>query len=453
VQHESGRPLDLKLRGAAYRVRVARVGAHRFRVGIEAGGVGAPPTWSSTGSTEHTGQITVNGTRFRLVTGTHGPIHLVEVDGVTHRVSRDEGGVVRSPAPALVVATPLAVGDEVEAGAPLLVLESMKMETVLRAPFRARLKECAVSVGSQVGDRRAAAAAGAARRDAEAETTRARPRRRAGAARRAPARSRRASGPARGLQDLRSLLLGFDVDPHDERRVLAGYLAARAGPSREAAGRWPRRSTCSVFADLSELSRNRPAGEDRRGQPRAQRPRVLPHLPAEPRRRAGRAAGGVPDQARQGARALRRHLPGALAGAGSRRVPDLPGPAARAADAAVVAALLRGGCASRRRRGAARAAGLALERLVAATQVRFPVVADLGPRVVFAWFGQPLLRRNRARVYADIRAHLRYLDAHPDAPDRAERIAAMVRSTEPLVRLLGQRLGPGGRTTRSCWRC
>ena len=71
----------------------------------------------------------VNGHRFRLVSATHGPIHLVEVDGVTHRISRDEGGVVRSPAPALVVATPLAVGDEVEAGAPILVLESMKMET------------------------------------------------------------------------------------------------------------------------------------------------------------------------------------------------------------------------------------------------------------------------------------------------------------------------------------
>src|SRR6185312_12142272 len=81
---------------------------------------------------------------------THGPIHLVEVDGVTHRVSRDEGGVVRSPAPALVVATPLSVGDEVDAGAPILVLESMKMETVLRAPFRARVRECPVSVGSQV---------------------------------------------------------------------------------------------------------------------------------------------------------------------------------------------------------------------------------------------------------------------------------------------------------------
>src|SRR5699024_12422066 len=61
-----------------------------------------------------------------------------------------EGGVVRSPAPALVVATPLSVDDEVDSGAPILVLESMKMETVLRAPFRARVRERPVSVGSQV---------------------------------------------------------------------------------------------------------------------------------------------------------------------------------------------------------------------------------------------------------------------------------------------------------------
>ncbi|MEE3921482.1 acetyl-CoA carboxylase biotin carboxyl carrier protein subunit [Micromonospora sp. BRA006-A] len=52
--------------------------------------------------------------------------------------------------PALVVATPLQVGAEVEAGAPVLVLEAMKMETVLRAPFRARLKESSVAVGTQV---------------------------------------------------------------------------------------------------------------------------------------------------------------------------------------------------------------------------------------------------------------------------------------------------------------
>ena len=56
----------------------------------------------------------------------------------------------RSPAPALVVATPVGVGDVVEAGAPVIVLESMKMETVLHAPFPARVKELLVTTGSQV---------------------------------------------------------------------------------------------------------------------------------------------------------------------------------------------------------------------------------------------------------------------------------------------------------------
>ena len=95
--------------------RAARAAA-RYRVGVSAGGEVHPADVEVERFDEHGGRIVVNGQRFRLTSATHGPIHLVEVDGVTHRVSRDEGGVVRSPAPALVVATPLAVGDEVEGG-------------------------------------------------------------------------------------------------------------------------------------------------------------------------------------------------------------------------------------------------------------------------------------------------------------------------------------------------
>jgi acetyl-CoA carboxylase carboxyltransferase component len=64
--------------------------------------------------------------------------------------------------------------------------------------------------------------------------------------------------------------------------------------------------------------------------------------------------------------------------------------------------------------------------------------------VVFRWFAQPLLRRARAEVYAQVRRNLRHLDQNPDSPDRAERIAAMVAVSEPLVRLLGQRIGRPG---------
>ncbi|MFF5176212.1 carboxyl transferase domain-containing protein [Micromonospora sp. NPDC000089] len=443
VRHAGGRPLDLKLRGVDYRLRVARVGAHRFRVGIEAGGTVRTADVDLDRFDRHTGQIVVNGARHRLLTGTHGPVHLVEVDGVTHRVSRDEGGVLRSPMPALVVATPLGIGDEVEAGEPVLVLEAMKMETVLRAPFRARLRECVVAVGSQV--------------EAGAPLLRLEPLAEEGAEEVAgptgpaveldlpatpgalPARER----AARGRQDLRALLLGFDVDPQDDRRVLDDYLAARRAATE--AGHRPLAEEVdllNVFADLAELSRNRPGGEDGGGDARVHSAREYFHtylqsldveragLPDSFRAKLAKALGhyGVTDLERSGdleAAVFRIFLAQQRA----------------SADAAAVAALLRAWLREPAPDEALREpAGLALERLIAATQVRFPVVADLARGVVFAWFAQPLLRRNRARVYAEVRGHLRHLDEHPDAPDRADRIAEMVRSTEPLVRLLGQRL-------------
>src|SRR5262249_48004658 len=88
--------------------------------------------------------------------------------------------------------------------------------------------------------------------------------------------------------------------------------------------------------------------------------------------------------------------------------------------------------------------GRALEHLIFATQLRSPVVGDLARGIVFRWAGQPMLRRKRAEVYAGVRGHLRYREEHPDAPDRAERIATMVASPEPLIRLLAQRIGRPG---------
>ncbi len=61
--------------------------------------------------------------------------YLVEVDGVAHRISRDSAGVVRATAPAIVVSIAAKPGDEVQAGDRLLVVEAMKMELALRAPF------------------------------------------------------------------------------------------------------------------------------------------------------------------------------------------------------------------------------------------------------------------------------------------------------------------------------
>ncbi|MFG1602502.1 carboxyl transferase domain-containing protein [Actinoplanes sp. NPDC049265] len=438
VRHDSGRPLDLKLRGASYRVRVSRVGPKRFRVAIAVGADLHRADVELEQYDEHLGRILVNGHRFRLVTATHGPTHLVEVDGVTHRVSRDEGGVVRSPAPALVVATPVAVGDEVDAGAPVLVLESMKMENVLRAPFHARVRELPVSVGSQVetgapvlrleplGDAvEEAASSSAGSIDL-------------------PAAEGGEPTADRSLEDLRSLLLGFDVEPDDRKRLLAGYLSARGG--RVSPGE---ADLMTVFADLLELSRNKPGGdiELEPGSP-VHSPREYFHsyLQSLDVERAG-----VPEtfQAR-----LQRVL-GHYGVTALDRTPELESAVFRiflaqqrmTADVEVVSGLLRQWIAGPPPFDDAllERAGLGLEHLVEATQIRFPAVSDLARGVVFRWFAQPLLRRNRAKVYAAIRDDLRHLDRNPDAPDRAERIQAMVASSEPLVRLIGQRIGRPGR--------
>jgi len=439
VQHKSGRPIDLKLRGASYRVTVAQTGPRRFRVGVgDAPAVDAEVERFDA----HTGRIAVNGRVFRLVTDTHGPNHLVEVDGVTHRVSRDEGGVLRSPAPALVVATPLAVGDEVEAGAPVIVLESMKMETVLRSPFRAKLRECLVAVGGQVetgapllrlepvGDDPAAEAVRDETVDLELPPE--------------PAGLSAEARVARGIADLRSLLLGYDLDPRDERRALSSYLAARAElkhrPLEEEV------ELLQVFADLCELSRNRPAIEETRADTRVHSPREYFHtyLQSLDVDRAGLSD------------TFRSRLARVLAHYGVHdfaRTPALEEAVFRiflaqqraAADVSVVVTFLQRWLTEPLPGdGLRELVGQALEHLIAATQLRFPVVGDLARSIVFRWAAQPMLRRKRAEVYAAVRGHLRHLDRNPDAPDRAERIATMVASPEPLVRLLGQRIGRPG---------
>ena len=456
VNRDSGRPLELKLRGASYRVRVVRTGPRQFRVEIGAGGpvsdrIGYPADVEIERFDAHSGRITVNGARFRLTSATHGPVHLVEVDGVAHRVSRDEGGVVRSPAPALVVATPLAVDDEVEADAPIVVLESMKMETVLRAPFRARVRECLVSVGSQVeagapllrlepvgdtgaGDTDTGDAGAVAGPVAEIDLPA------------APADVPAAERAQRCLADLRGLLLGYDDDTADPRRTVTGYLAARAE-----LGGTPlpgEVELLTVFADMSELSRNRPDGEQETAldspvhSPREYFHSYLRSLDVE--------RAGVPEAFQVRLERVFRYYDVTSLD----RTPELEAAVFRiflaqqrltatasANTGGIVAELLRQWLATAPPAEPLRErAGLALEHLIEATQLRFPSVSDLARGVVFRWFAQPLLRRNRAKVYAAIREELRYLDRHPDAPDRADRIQAIVASSEPLVRLIGQRI-------------
>lgn len=60
-------------------------------------------------------------------------------------------GELRAPMPGSVLLVPRAVGDEVKAGEPVVVLESMKMELALNAPVDGTVTKLDVKVGDKVG--------------------------------------------------------------------------------------------------------------------------------------------------------------------------------------------------------------------------------------------------------------------------------------------------------------
>jgi len=63
----------------------------------------------------------------------------------------DAGSLV-APMPGRIVATLVAPGTAVKRGAPLLVLEAMKMEHTLQAPADGTVQGYRVKAGDQVGD-------------------------------------------------------------------------------------------------------------------------------------------------------------------------------------------------------------------------------------------------------------------------------------------------------------
>ncbi|KJK10091.1 acetyl-CoA carboxylase [Terrabacter sp. 28] len=444
VQHAVGRAIDLKLRGTAYKVMVLRTAGHRYRVSITNGAEPHVVDATIDRIDEYAGRIVVEGRSHRLVTATHGPVHLIEVDGVTHRVSRDEGGVVRSPAPALVVATPVQVGAEVAAGAPVLVLESMKMETVLPAPFPARVRELLVAVGSQVetgaplvrleptGDEAevADAAADDAAVDLDLPDS---------SAHTATARER----VVRGIEDLSASVLGFDGDPSGDARMLSGYLEARDTVASEGAVPLAEEiAILELITDFAELSRNRPAAEERHTELLVHSPREHFHsyLQSLDVDRAGLSA----DFQDKLARVLRHY-----GVTDFERTPDLEEAVFRiflaqqrsAPEVQLATSILQ--------RWLAEpipatpldvAARDALDRLVVATQLRFPVIGDLARSVRFRWFDQPLVDEDRAGVLSGVRDKVAALAADPEAPDRTARVDELAAIPEQIVRFLAERL-------------
>ena len=284
----------------------------------------------------------------------------------------------------------MSVGSQVETGAPLLRLEPL------------------------------------ADGDAGAEDTR-RPRPSSWTCRPRRGRSRRGSAPRAARRTCAACCSASTSTRTTSAGCSTDYLAARRAATE--AGQRPladELELLDVFADLAELSRNRPAGEDGGGDGHVHSAREYFHtyLQSLDVERAG-----LPE-------AFQARLAKALGHYGVtelERSPELEAAVFRiflaqqraSTDAAVVAALLRAWLREPPPDETLREpAGLALERLVAATQVRFPVVVRPRPRR-----GVRLVRP--AAAAAQPRPRLRRRPQAPALPGRAARTRRTAPSASP----------------------
>jgi acetyl/propionyl-CoA carboxylase alpha subunit len=141
-----GREIELRHGANAYRLLVRRVGPTLFVVELD--GRRLVVARDSLGRAQS--RLTISGRSYSVVSSIDGSDHLVEVDGVAYRFSRDDAGILRAPASALVVGVDVVPGDEVVAGERVAVVEAMKMEIAISAPVTGTVTEVFVARNVQV---------------------------------------------------------------------------------------------------------------------------------------------------------------------------------------------------------------------------------------------------------------------------------------------------------------
>ncbi|HEY1277841.1 MAG TPA: carboxyl transferase domain-containing protein [Thermoleophilaceae bacterium] len=434
TRDEVGRTLDLAYEAQSYRLRVLQVAPGRYAVTVEDGFVEVAVERLG----DHERRLTTGGRSHRVVISEQGSHLLVEVDGVPHRVSHDEGGIVRSHAPGVVVAIPVSEGDEVDAGDVVAVLESMKMESSLVAPRAGRVRRVLVGPNTQVGARAALVQIDEADGDRDEDDAR---RIRFGLDETALPEA-----PERCVDNLRRLewlVLGYDVEDADVKRIIADLHGACADLSCSPALVPGEHRLLRVFADLRALTRPRheedPEGELLRS-PQEYLHAFLRSLDVD--------AEGLP-------RRFTALLERALSHYGVTtldRTPALEEACYRIAlsqqrvptQRAAVTAIL-----DRRLELADDLAGNVpgefrdvLDHLETTMEGRDAVLADLARQVRYRYFDEPVVEARREETYAEMADNLAALATAPDAPERAERIRALVDCPEPLAPLLTNRMRP-----------
>ncbi len=433
VRSEIGHNLSFRHRGHLYFVRTLRLGPHCYRVEVDGKRIDARIERSG----EFDCWLTVFGHRFHVISALQGLCARIEVNGIAHRVERDDGGIIHAPAPAVVVSIAVKPGDAVAVGNRLAVLEAMKMETQIIATFPGTVRQVMIMPNVQVDT-------GAPLLQIQANTTEQaadpQPRLVFGAWQTMDDKpSASAAQCADVLRDLRQLLLGFDLDPAQCAREFAAW-------SRECPGSNEEVQTCeneilSIFVDICALFHREPEVNHRAS---AEEPSAESYLFSF-LRSVETCGEGLPAAF---VAALQRALahfnvPGLDGSAGLKesllwickshlRMDQQTAPILD-----ILERRLQQAKATNPRADADFRA--LLERILSITHEPYPSVSDLAREVRYRYFDQPLFEQARDRVYEEAEDHLANLAAHPDAPDRRARIHALIECPQLLAGLFVSR--------------
>ena len=416
ARHEIGAQIELRHHGQAYRLTVGRCGANQYRVELD----GTVATVRVERLGRHRSRISIGPNSFRIVSSSQRSDHLIEVDGVAHRFSRDDGGVVAAPAAALVVDVKVAVGDTVEVGDPLVVVEAMKMEIAITATAAGRVREVLVARNVQVDAGAPLLRIESAVADGDSDV---------------PSASTRidiaelvqeASTERERLDLMHALVLGYDIDGRSARMLLD------AAPSGEA----DELRVLAAFADVAAVTRDRRRDEGAFDELTSPRERFHAYLraidtdpdalPARFRERLTSALAHYGVGSLEPTGALRESLYRIFV-AHQRRADQVP----------VVLTLLERQLADRNG-GGERPAVLrdVLDRLIDATHRPHPEIANLARSVRYQVFDRPVVDAARSEVNAATDANLALL-VDPDVRASAVRLEpvvdALVACAQPVL--------------------
>jgi len=429
VSSQIGHAAELRYGGHSYSLKTYRLGLQRFCV--EMNGTRLDAEIQRLGEFEY--WLTLCGRRFHVVSVADGLHFKIEVDGVSHQIDRDDGGVVHAPAPAVVVSIAVKPGDTVAAGDRLAVLEAMKMEMQIVAPFAGKIRQVMTIPNVQVDTGAPLLQIDPATCDTTAAST-------------DPvvlgssllAGGNQQAMPSRchqSLNDLRQLMLGFEVDSGNGN-LLADWTQNCPVNSEEI--RKAEDEILGIFVDICSLFQREPEVNHRAS---GEEPSAESYLFSYLRMLETRGEGLPPAFVA----ALRR----ALAHYGVETLDRSPALEESLLwickshlhveeQIAPVLALLE----RRLQRAeilmpqADASLRSLLDRMVAMSNGRFPAISDLAREVRYRYFDQALFEKAKKQIYERVEEQLEVMAANPDAPERHQQVQALVECPQPLVGLL-----------------